>query len=41
MVYDFVKQSGGYITVDRAVGHRTIFNLHFPRVDGVSVATSN
>jgi PAS domain S-box-containing protein len=33
MVYGFVKQSGGYVTVDSEVGHGTTINLYFPRAD--------
>jgi PAS domain S-box-containing protein len=34
MVYGFVKQSGGHVTIYSEVGHGTTFNLYFPRVDG-------
>jgi PAS domain S-box-containing protein len=33
MVYGFVKQCGGNITVHSKLGHGTTFNLYFPRVD--------
>ena len=33
MVYGFVKQSGGYVTVYSEVDHGTTFNLYFARVD--------
>jgi CheY-like chemotaxis protein len=36
MVYGFVKQSGGHVTIYSEVGHGTTFNLYFPRVDGVA-----
>jgi PAS domain S-box-containing protein len=32
MVYGFVKQSGGHVTIYSEVGHGTTFNLYFPRV---------
>ena len=35
MVYGFVKQSGGHVTIYSEVGHGTTINLYFPRVDGV------
>ena len=41
IVHGFVKQSGGHITIDSAVGQGTTFNLYFPRVDGAGVAGSN
>ena len=34
MVYGFVKQSGGHVTIYSEVGHGTTINLYFPRVDG-------
>jgi PAS domain S-box-containing protein len=40
MVYGFVKQSGGHITIYSEVGHGTTFNLYFPRIDGVAAGTS-
>jgi len=38
MVYGFVKQSGGYITVDSKLGEGTIFQIYLPRVDSVEEA---
>ena len=32
MVYGFVKQSGGHVTIYSEVGHGTTFNLYFPRI---------
>ena len=40
MVYGFVKQAGGHITIYSEVGHGTTFNLYFPRVDGVTAQAS-
>jgi PAS domain S-box-containing protein len=37
MVYGFVKQSGGHVTIYSEVGHGTTINLYFPRADGVYV----
>ena len=37
MVYGFVKQSGGHVTIYSEVGHGTTINLYFPRVDGAVV----
>jgi PAS domain S-box-containing protein len=34
MVYGFVKQSGGHVTIYSEIGLGTTFNLYFPRVDG-------
>ena len=33
MVYGFVKQCGGHVTIYSEVGHGTTFNLYFPRAD--------
>jgi CheY-like chemotaxis protein len=40
MVYGFVKQTGGHVTIYSEVGHGTTFNLYFPRVDGVTTEAS-
>jgi PAS domain S-box-containing protein len=40
MVYGFVKQSGGHITIYSEVGHGTTFNLYFPRIDSGAAATT-
>ena len=40
MVYGFVKQSGGHVTIYSEVGHGTTINLYFPRVDGVTIEAS-
>jgi CheY-like chemotaxis protein len=40
MVYGFVKQCGGHVTIYSEVGHGTAFNLYFPRVDGVVTQAS-
>ena len=40
MVYGFVKQSGGHVTIYSEVGHGSTFNLYFPRVDGVTPEAS-
>jgi PAS domain S-box-containing protein len=37
MVYGFVKQSGGHVSIYSEVGYGTTFNLYFPRADGASV----
>jgi CheY-like chemotaxis protein len=34
MVYGFVKQCGGHVTIHSGVGRGTTFNLFFPRADG-------
>jgi PAS domain S-box-containing protein len=41
MVYGFVKQTGGHVTIYSEVGHGTTFNLYFPRVDGVTADASS
>ena len=41
MVYGFVKQSGGHLTIYSEVGHGTTINLYLPRADGASVAPSS
>jgi PAS domain S-box-containing protein len=33
MVYGFIKQSGGHVTIYSEVGHGTTINLYFPRAD--------
>lgn len=40
MVYGFVKQTGGHITIYSEPGHGTTFNLYFPRIDGVTAQAS-
>jgi CheY-like chemotaxis protein len=37
MVYGFVKQAGGHVTIYSEVGHGTTVNLYLPRADGPSV----
>ena len=41
MVYGFVKQSGGHLTIYSEVGHGTTINLYLPRADGASVASGS
>jgi PAS domain S-box-containing protein len=38
MVYGFVKQSGGHVTIYSEVGQGTTINLYFPRAEDVSGA---
>ena len=40
MVYGFVKQCGGHITIYSEVEHGTTFNLYFPRADGATAEAS-
>jgi PAS domain S-box-containing protein len=38
MVYGFVKQSGGHVTIYSEVGHGSTFNLYFPCAEATSTA---
>jgi nitrogen-specific signal transduction histidine kinase/CheY-like chemotaxis protein len=40
MVYGFVKQSGGHVTIYSEPDHGTTINLYFPRADGAPVAAT-
>lgn len=40
MVYGFVKQSGGHVTIYSEVGHGTTINLYFPRADRTAIRAS-
>ena len=41
MVYGFVKQSGGHITIYSEIGHGTTFNLYFPCADDSTTQVAN
>jgi PAS domain S-box-containing protein len=41
MVYGFVKQSGGHVTIYSEVGHGTTINLYFPRADAAPVTPAS
>jgi CheY-like chemotaxis protein len=40
MVYGFVKQSGGHVTIYSEVGHGTTINLYLPRADRAPITKS-
>jgi PAS domain S-box-containing protein len=39
MVYGFIKQSGGYVTIDSAPGEGTTVKLYLPQASGATAAT--
>jgi PAS domain S-box-containing protein len=40
MIYGFVKQCGGHITIYTELAHGTTFNLYFPRADSAAAEAS-
>lgn len=40
MIYGFVKQSGGHVTIYSEVGRGTVVRLYFPRTDAPSIVPS-
>jgi CheY-like chemotaxis protein len=40
MVYGFVRQCGGHVTIYSEVGLGTTFNLYFPRIEGLASEVS-
>ena len=41
MVYGFVKQSGGHVTIYSEAGHGTTINLYFPRSDAAAADSTH